>query len=288
MLGDISRVRHLRIIVGMMIVMYLVDTLVEYQFQAMARTAYRGDQLTAFFGQFYGLWLNGVEFVFQLFLTGFVVRWFGVGATLQISPVAIGLSSVAILAAPGVLSTSAVRLTEASTRYTMTKTGMELLYMPLPLALRNRIKAFIDISIDRLSRGIGGVLLLFLTTGSLHLGVRGISVVVVALSAVWIVYSALARKEYVVSIRQRLDSRRLDLSSARLAVTDASTVRMLETAAQSANPRQAAYALTRLTEAPDYDIRPTPGYEPRRQSAGRGARCVSTKSAAEIRFDGLA
>jgi len=32
-----ARVRHLRIIVGMMIVMYLVDTFVEYQFQAMAR-----------------------------------------------------------------------------------------------------------------------------------------------------------------------------------------------------------------------------------------------------------
>jgi ATP/ADP translocase/HEAT repeat protein len=256
MIGDISRVRHLQIIVGMMVVMYLVDTLVEYQFQAMARTAYRGDQLTAFFGQFYGLWLNGIEFVFQLFLTGVVVRWFGVGATLQISPVAIGLSSVAILAAPGVLSTSAVRLAEASTRYTMTKTGMELLYMPLPLALRNRIKAFIDICVDRLSRGIGGILLLFLTTSWLHLGVRGIGVIVIALSAAWIVYAAIARKEYVASILQRLESRRLDLSSVRLAVSDAATIHLLETAARGGNPRQAAFALTLLNEAPGYDIRP--------------------------------
>src|ERR1700733_8244266 len=255
MIGDISRVRHLRVIVGMMVVMYLVDTLVEYQFQAMARTAYRGDQLTAFFGQFYGLWLNGAEFVFQLFLTGVIVRWFGVGATLQISPVAIGLSSVAILAAPGVLSTSALRHSEASTRYSMTKTGMELLYMPLPLALRNRIKAFIDICVDRLSRGIGGVLLLFLTTSSLHLGVRGIGVIVIALSAAWIVYAAVARKEYVASIRQRLESRRLDLSSVRLAVSDAATIHMLEMAARGGNPRQAAYALTLLNEAPGYDIR---------------------------------
>jgi AAA family ATP:ADP antiporter len=255
MIGDISRVRHLRIIVGMMVVMYLVDTLVEYQFQAMARTAYRGDQLTAFFGQFYGLWLNGVEFVFQLFLTGVVVRWFGVGATLQISPVAIGLSSVAILAAPGVFSTSTVRLTEASTRYTMTKTGMELLYMPLPLALRNRIKAFIDICVDRLSRGVGGILLLFLTTSSLHMGVRGITVIVIALSGAWIMYAAIARKEYVASIRQRLESRRLDLSSVRLAVSDAATIQMLETAARGGNARQAAYALTLLNEAAGYDIR---------------------------------
>jgi ATP:ADP antiporter, AAA family len=256
MIGDIARVRHLRIIVGMMVVMYLVDTLVEYQFQAMARGSYKGDQLTAFFGQFYGLWLNGIEFVFQLFLTGLVVRWFGIGATLQISPVAVGLSSVAILAAPGVVSTSAVRLTEASTRYTMTKTGMELLYMPLPLALRNRIKAFIDICVDRLSRGIGGVLLLFLTTGSLHLGVRGIAVIVAGLCAVWVFYSVIARREYIASIRRRLESRRLDLATVRLNVTDASTVAILESAARGENPRQASYALTLLGDAPDYDIRP--------------------------------
>ena len=52
-----------------------------------------------------------------------------------------------------------MRLTEASTRYTLNSTGMELLYMPLPQELRNRMKAFIDICVDRLSRGIGGVLL---------------------------------------------------------------------------------------------------------------------------------
>jgi len=59
-----------------------------------------------------------------------------------------------------VLSGSIVRLTEASTRYTLNRTGMELLYMPLSRELRNRVKAFIDISVDRLSRGLGGVLLL--------------------------------------------------------------------------------------------------------------------------------
>jgi ATP:ADP antiporter, AAA family len=256
MLGDFTRVRHLRIIVGMMIVMYLVDTLVEYQFQAMARTTYRGDQLTAYFGQFYGLWLNGVEFIFQLFLTGVIVRWFGIGATLQISPIAVGLSSVAILAAPGVMSASAVRLTEASTRYTLSKTGMELLYMPLPLALRNRIKAFIDICVDRLSRGIGGVLLLLLTTSSLHLGVRGIAWIVIVLSAVWVVYAVIARREYIASVRQHLERRRVDFASTRISVTDGATIGILEAAACGTNARQASYALSLLEEAPGYDVRP--------------------------------
>ncbi len=285
MMADFTRVRHLRIIVGMMIVMYLVDTFVEYQFQAMARTVYTGDQLTAFFGQFYGLWLNGVEIVFQLFLTGLVVRWFGVGATLQISPVTVGLSSLAIVAAPGVVSASAVRLTEASTRYTLSKTGMELLYMPLPVALRNRIKAFIDISVDRFSRGIGGVLLLLLTARPLHLGVKGISVVVIILSVIWIVYSHMARREYVASIRRRLMDRRLDMASARVAVTDAATIAILEQAARGSNPRQATYALGLLSRSPQYDIRRLLGI-----LAGSSLAQVRDEVyeiAAEIRYEGL-
>src|SRR6185312_4342413 len=140
MLRDIGRIRHLQIIVAILVVTYLVDTLVEYQFQAMARVGHTGDDLTAFFGKFYGLYLNLTEFVFQLFLTAAVVNRFGVGGTLQISPWAIAISSISTVLVPGVWSASAVRLTEASTRYTMNRTGMELLYMPLPLELRNRIK----------------------------------------------------------------------------------------------------------------------------------------------------
>ena len=256
MMRDIGRIRHLQVIVAILIVTYLVDTLVEYQFQAMARVGHTGDQLTAFFGQFYGLYLNLTEFVLQLVLTSAVVSRFGVGGTLQISPWCVGLSSIATVAAPGVVSASAVRLTEASTRYTLNRTGMELLYMPLPLELRNRIKAFIDICVDRFSRGIGGVLLIFLTTAGLHLGVKGIALVVMGLCIPWIVLAHLARKEYISTVRKRLESRRLDFEDVRISVTDRATIRLLESTANGSNARPAAYAITLLAQAPDYNIRP--------------------------------
>ena len=256
MVRDIGRTRHLQVIVGLMIVMYLVDTIVEYQFQVGAKQGYTGDRLTAFFGQFYGLYLNLTEFVFQLFLTAAVVRRFGVGGTLQIAPVTIILASVASVVAPGVTSAGAVRLTEASTRYTLNKTGMELLYMPLPQELRNRIKAFIDICVDRLSRGLGGVLLLLLTTTSLHLGIKGLSLVVMGLCVPWIYFSYLARREYIATVRKRFEARRLDFKTTRITVHDAATIRLLETTAETGNPRQAAYALSLLAEASGYDLRP--------------------------------
>jgi ATP:ADP antiporter, AAA family len=253
---DIVRSRHLQVIIGIMLVTFIVDVLVEYQFQAMAKASFSGDDLTAFFGQFYGLYLNVVEFVFQLFLTTAVVKWIGVAGTLQIMPSVILLASGATVAAPGVASAGAVRLSEAATRYTLNRTGMELLYLPLPKELRNRIKAFIDIFVDRFARGIGGVLLVLLTVSPFHFGVRTLAGVVIGLTIPWLGLTFLARREYVATVRKRLESRRLDLGSARVSVTDAATARMLESAAQGSNPRQAAYALSLLGEAPDYDIRP--------------------------------
>ncbi len=257
MFRDIGRLRHLQVIVGIMVSMYLVDTLVEYQFQVSAKSGYSGDRLTAFFGQFYGLYLNLAEFIFQLFVTANVVRRFGVGGTLQISPVSILLSSIATVVSPGVGASAAVRLTEASTRYTLNRTGMELLYMPLPQELRNRIKAFIDICVDRLSRGLAGVLLVLLTQTALHLGVKGISIVVMILCVPWIFFSLLARREYVLTIRRRFESRRLDFGSARVSVQDAATIHYLEEVASGDQPRQAAYALSLLADAPGHDARET-------------------------------
>ena len=251
---DLGRVRHLQVIVGIMVVMYVVDTMVEYQFQVTARAAHTGANLAAFFGQFYGLYLNLAEFVFQLLLTASIVRRFGVGGTLQVAPGSILLSSIATVFSPGVTAAGAVRLTEASTRYTLNRTGMELLYMPLPQELRNRMKAFIDICVDRLSRGVGGVLLILLTISPLHLGVKGIAVIVMALCVPWIYFSHLARREYVATIRKRFEARQLDFANLRIAVQDQATVRLLEETLHVGNGRQAAYALTLLAEAPHYEL----------------------------------
>jgi ATP/ADP translocase len=285
MVSDIARSRHLQVIVGIMMAMYMVDTLVEYQFQVTASGTHSGDNLTAFFGKFYGLYVNLTEFVFQLFVTAAVVRHFGVGGTLQIAPATILIASGVVAASHSITTSAAVRLTEASTRYTLNRTGMELLYMPLPQELRNRIKAFIDICVDRLSRGIGGVLLLLLTTTRLDLGVRGIAIVVICLCIPWIYLSYLARREYIASIRKRFEARRLDLESARVVAQDVSTIRYLESVASGDNPRQAAYALSLLGDAP--------GYNPRRmlvQGVGSPHAEVRDKVyrlAASLRFNGL-
>jgi ATP/ADP translocase len=57
---------------------------------------------------------------------------------------------------------------------------MELLYLPLPRELKNKTKAFVDIFVDRLSRGMGGLALVLLTV-TFDMNVNRISLVVLGL-----------------------------------------------------------------------------------------------------------
>ncbi len=254
-IGSIKSYRHLQVIIAIIMITFMVDVMVEFQFSAYAKQAYKGADLTAFLGNFYGFWLNLVTFVLQLFLTSFVVSRFGVGGTLQIMPITIAFASLASLIAPSLLSTAAARLTEASTRYSFNKTGMELLYLPLPLELRNRTKAFVDVFVDRFSRGIGGMILV-LFNSTTEMDPYQFSIIVMVLSVVWIGLSVLAQREYVATVRRRLELRRLDLESSRIRVSDRATINLLENTARGQHGRQAAYALDLLGQAPAYDLRP--------------------------------
>ena len=260
MVADVLRTRHLQVIVSIMVMIFIVDSLVDFQFKAMAQNLYEGDELTAYMGRFMGTYLNLTEFIFQFFLTGLIVGRFGVGGTMQVMPIAVALASLGTALMPTATMASIARVTEASTRYSLNRTGLELLYMPLSMELRNRVKAFIDIFMDRFARGMGGVILLVLfrmTKGSeISQIVRWVAILAIALTVPWVLLSLRARREYVTTIRKRLATRQLDIESARVTVEDNETLALLERTAAGSNARQAAYALGLLGECPAYDLKP--------------------------------
>src|SRR5581483_7975657 len=80
------RQSHLRVMIAIILVMFIVDETTDFQFNAMARAHYPGrDALTAFIATFY-MYMSVVSFLLQFFLTGWLVRSIGVGGTLKISP----------------------------------------------------------------------------------------------------------------------------------------------------------------------------------------------------------
>jgi ATP/ADP translocase len=254
-LSSVVRVKHLRVIVGLILVTYMVDQLVDYQFNVIAKQSRQGDALTAFLGGFYGIWLNTVTFVLQIFVTSIVVNLTGIGGTLLIIPAAIGAASFYMLLSPGIAAAGATRIAEAALRYSFNRTGMELLYLPLPDELRQKTKTFVDVFVDRAGRGAAA--LLILAAGWIfHDNLQVITLIVLALCGGWIALAVYARKEYIATVRKRLESRRLDLESMRIPYQDPSLLQMLATAARSGNARAAGYAIALLDEVPSYPLEP--------------------------------
>jgi AAA family ATP:ADP antiporter len=117
------------------------------------------------------------------------------------------------------------------------------------------------------------------------LGIRGIWVVVLGVCVIWAAFSLMARNEYVASVRRRLEIRRVDLHMERITVSDAHTIRLLEETAAGENPRQAAYAIGMLAEAPGYDARPL--LLALEHSPARQVQEKIYEVAAGLNFDGL-
>jgi AAA family ATP:ADP antiporter len=142
----------------------------------------------------------------------------------------------------------------------------------------------VDIFVDRFGRGIGGALLVLLAALNFN-ETRQIAIVTFCASLVWIGLSVVARNEYVRTVRKRLDARRLDLEEVRVNVQDPETLRLLEHALASPNPRQVCYALAMLAEAPEYELKPQLARLARHETTEVRAKVYELARA--TRFDGV-
>jgi AAA family ATP:ADP antiporter len=95
---------------------------------------------------------------------------------------------------------------------------------------------------------------LLLCTVVLGLSVRQLSLVVMAMLAVWITLVVLIRKQYVDAFRSALSRREIDPSQLTVNITDAATVETLRESLRSSNEREVGYALKLLSAADDQTL----------------------------------
>jgi len=200
----ISRSRHLTLLAGIVGVSVIASKLVDYQFNAIASAEIQdGDQLTAFFGFWFST-LNIISLLIQIFLTRRIVGVFGVGTSLLFLPGGIFISALTILFFPYLWSAVLLKISDGSLKQSINKSGIELLALPIPVNIKNQAKTFIDVFVDSLATGIGGVLLIVVVIG-LNLDVRFISLIIAGLLIAWIYLALKIRHEYINSFRAKID-----------------------------------------------------------------------------------
>ena len=91
----------------------------------------------------------------QVTLTSRIHRVLGIGFALLMLPVSMGAAATLILLNRALWAPSVGRIIDTSIRYTIDKTSREVLFLPLPADLKYRAKPFVDVTMDRLAKGVG-------------------------------------------------------------------------------------------------------------------------------------
>ncbi|MFQ5604315.1 MAG: Npt1/Npt2 family nucleotide transporter [bacterium] len=247
--------RHLRFLIGIIGITFMVVQIADFQFIAFASEKYaETDVLTGFLG----VWLSNlsiIALIFQAVFAGAVIRRFGVGATILFLPITMLLCSAWVLFGYGLTSILALKIGDGSFRHSINKVGIELLYLPIPTEIKQKTKAFIDMFADRIARGVAGVLLLIFYS-YFGLSVAQIGVLSLVLILVWLVLTFATYKEYVNSFRQALARRSIDADLLTVSIKDTKTIDTLIEYLKSENERQVVYALQLLESVDSKELVP--------------------------------
>ncbi len=149
--------RYLLMLAGLVIIAKMSSTIVDNQFNKMVELSVVGsDERTAFFGGFMAA-LNTLSFVMQFFLTGFCLRYIGVGTSLWILPLGFAFASSVSFLQPVLMTALCLKLFDGSISYSIQQASKEVLFVPLPSDLRYRVKPIIDMLGFRAAKSLAGI-----------------------------------------------------------------------------------------------------------------------------------
>jgi AAA family ATP:ADP antiporter len=212
--------RHLRLIAGIVLLTSAASYVVSWQLldalqaNATAEAARAGlvgeeaiplvnTRIASFMGAFRG-WTGGLAFVIQVFVAGRLLAGAGVAWSLALLPLALLFGSVGMLVFPGLLAATLVRGADNTLGKSLYRTVAELLWVPVPPALRRRAKAFVDSMVSNAGDGLGALIVL-LWVSLLRFPSHLLSVFVIVMSLALLALSRAMGMQYFVTLRTRLE-----------------------------------------------------------------------------------
>ncbi|HEX6317390.1 MAG TPA: MFS transporter [Burkholderiales bacterium] len=174
--------------VCLFILLFTVTSTFLYFQQATIARDYFVDRAsrTAFFAQV-DLLVNVLTLAVQLFFTAHILRKLGVALTLGILPLFTLFGFAALAAAPVIAVLVAFQVLRRAANFALARPTRELLFTVLPREDKYKAKSFIDTVVYRAGDQVGSWSYLLLS--SFGLGIAGVAVVAIPLSAGWLAIS---------------------------------------------------------------------------------------------------
>ena len=219
---SISKTPYVKYIAIMIALIYVVVTLVDYQFKIVASDTITDPQkLAAYFGFVYSVFGGVFSLFFQLVATSRLLK-FSIFMSLGILPAILTLSSIFFisvppdlvmfgLAAPLVAITMA-KSGDSAFRYTINDAAIQLLYIPLDPKIKSRTKAIIDGMVKPIFIGVSGFILLAVSylgkAGIVSSDVKLISWIVTVIGISWLLTIVGIRSRYLSVLIDNIKKKR--------------------------------------------------------------------------------
>ncbi|MGH7295539.1 MAG: MFS transporter, partial [Polyangiaceae bacterium] len=173
---------------------------VDYFFKWTVARTVPHHQIAAFVARTYA-WLNVLSLIAQVFVTGALVRRIGVATTMIVTPLLMLVGGVGALVVTAALTAAlSLKIIDGTFRNSVHRVTTELLYLPVPGALRARAKPFIDGALARLTQAAAGIFLLALG-GADYLSSWLLAALAVGAIVVWLGVAVTTRGPYLQMLR---------------------------------------------------------------------------------------
>ena len=186
---------------GLVLVSTVALTLADYVFKSTVARNVPQAELGSFFASLYVV-LNVLGLLSQLFLSGWIFRVLGLHRALMILPVFLGMGALGLALGGGVLAALWLKGADGALRYSVHRTGTELLYVPLADGLRSRAKPLLDVVGQRGGQALASLYLL--AEATLNRGDSITAAAAAALCVVWVVWANDLKPHYFDLFRSAL------------------------------------------------------------------------------------
>lgn len=234
--------RQLRLIAASVVLTVLVKQLVDYQFNTgTAAALVDSDRVSAFQGKFNAAtqWL---PLVATLVLQPLLRRW-GVGAALFMLPAAMLTTNAVVGIWGGLVAVATAKATQSTLQNSAERTGREIVYMPVPAAIKARGKPLIDVGVDSAAKALSaGVIFLVLAA----LGPGALAWTAAGLSVAWLVLAWALRRGYVRALARAIATRDTTLDVLAASLSGNADLSQVQSELLDGDPDRAAFALDLL------------------------------------------
>src|SRR6266700_735039 len=202
-LTHIARSPYLFGLAASMLIYTTTSTWAYFQQSDLTRAALQDSNARTAFLASLDMWVNSITVVIQIFLTGRLLKWFGVGFTLVAMPFLsmVGFGAMGIAPSLGLLA--AFQVVRRAAAYALMRPSREILFTVLRREDKYKVKSVTDTLGYRVGDQLGAWSYGGLGANGLGLSLNAISWIAVPVTAGWCVLSLwLARKQRMLADAQ--------------------------------------------------------------------------------------